>query len=46
MFQEKKDILETTNQSFVLGNFFPNNRTVYEIMWKNAVQADGTQTTV
>jgi len=43
---EKKTILETTNHSFMLGNFSPDNRAVYEIMWKNAVQADGPQITV
>jgi len=42
----KKNILGTTNHSFILGNFFPDNRAVYEIMWKIAVQADGPQMTV
>ena len=27
----------------MFNNFYPDNRTVYEIMWKNAVQPDRSQ---
>ena len=30
----------------MFNNFFPENRVVYEIMWKNIVQADMTQMTI
>jgi len=42
----KKKVLGTTNHSFLLGNFSPDNRSAYEIGWKNGVQADGPQMTV
>ena len=29
---------ENQNTHFVFSNFFPQNRTIYEIMWKNIVE--------
>jgi len=36
---------ETQNTHFVFRNFFFENRSVYEIMWKNMVQSDGLKMT-
>jgi len=41
MFQK----LEGKKHIFIFNNFFPKNRTVYEIMWKNMVQTDRLQMT-
>jgi hypothetical protein len=34
------------NTHFVFSIFFPDNRALYEIIWKNAVQPDITQMTI
>jgi len=36
---------ENQNKPFVFNNFFPENRAVYAIMWKNTVDPDRTQMT-
>jgi hypothetical protein len=33
-----KSCRENQNTHFMFNNFFPDNRTVYEVMWKNTVQ--------
>jgi len=30
----------------MFNNFFPENRSVYEMMWKNVVESDGSQMTI
>jgi len=35
-----KGFLEKRQKKFKFKNFFPENRFVYEIMWKNVVQPD------
>jgi hypothetical protein len=35
---------ENLNTRFVFSNFFSENRAVYEIMWKNVVEADRQMT--
>jgi hypothetical protein len=37
---------ENQNTRFILSKFFPENRTVYEVMWKNVVQPDRPQMTI
>jgi hypothetical protein len=44
MFQAK--VLEKIKTHFMFNNFFPENRAVYEIMWKNMVQPDRPQMAV
>ena len=41
-----KQIVEKIKTYFVFNNFFPENRAVYEVMWKNMVQPDRSQMTV
>ena len=41
-----KSCTENQITHFMFNNFFPENRVVYEIMWKNIVQADMTQMTI
>ena len=36
---------ETQNTYFMLNNFFPENRAVYDIMWKNVVEPDKSHMT-
>jgi hypothetical protein len=38
-----KRFRENQNTVFVFNNFFPENPTVTEIMWKNMVEPDRTQ---
>ena len=48
--QNKKCFTETfrenKNTYIILNNFFPENRTVCEIMWKNVVEPDRLQMTI
>jgi hypothetical protein len=45
MFQAK--VVEKINTHYALNNsFFPENRAVYEIMWKNIVEPDRAQMTI
>jgi hypothetical protein len=37
---------EKQNTHFMLNNLFPEDRAVYEIMWKNMVQPDRPQMTI
>jgi hypothetical protein len=37
---------ENQNTHFLFSNFFPENRAVYEIMWKNVVEPERPQTTM
>jgi hypothetical protein len=37
---------ENQNKHFVFNNFFPENRTLYEILWKNTVKPDRPQMTI
>ena len=37
-----KSCRENENTYFVINNFFPENRTVYEIKSKNVVETEGT----
>jgi hypothetical protein len=39
-------IVENINIRFLLNNFFPENRAVHEIMWKNFVEPDRPQITL
>jgi len=41
-----KSCKESQNTHFVFSNFFPENRAVCEIMWKNMVEPDRPQMTV
>jgi len=38
MFQKKKPCSENQNTHFMFNNFIPENRTVYDITWKNIVE--------
>ena len=40
-----KSCRENQNTHFMFSNFFPENRTVYEIMSKNVVEPEGPQMT-
>jgi hypothetical protein len=40
-----KSSRENHNTHFLFNNFLPENRFLYEIMWKNMVQSDKPQTT-
>jgi len=42
MFQTK--VVQKIKTRFMYNNFFSENRTVYEIVWKDMVLADRTQT--
>jgi hypothetical protein len=37
---------ENQNTNFMFNNFFPENRAVYEIMWKIMAQPDRPQMTI
>jgi hypothetical protein len=37
---------ENQNMRFMFGNFFSENRILYDIMWKNMVQPDRPQKTI
>jgi len=37
---------DSQNTHFVFSSFFPENRTVYEIMWKNMVEPERSQMTI
>jgi hypothetical protein len=37
---------ENQNKRFIFSNFVPENRAVYEIMWKNMVETERPQLTV
>ena len=37
---------ENQNTHFMFNNFFSENRVVYEIMWKNAVEPERPQMTI
>jgi hypothetical protein len=41
-----KSCRENQNTHFMFNNFFPENRAVYEIKWKNMVQPDRPQMTI
>jgi hypothetical protein len=41
-----KSCRENQSTHFMFNNFFPENRAVYEIMWKNMVQRDRPQMTI
>jgi hypothetical protein len=41
-----KGCTENQNTHCVLNNFFPENRAVYEIMWKNIVETGRPQMTI
>jgi len=44
MFQTK--VVEKIKTHFMFNNFFPENRAVYEIMWKNTVEPSRSQMTI
>jgi len=44
MFQTK--VVEKIKTHIVFNNFFPENRAVYEIMWKNTVERGRAQMTI
>jgi hypothetical protein len=44
MFQAK--VIEKIKTYFMFNNFFSDNHAVYEIMWKNIVDADRPQMTI
>jgi hypothetical protein len=44
MFNAK--IVEKIKTHFMFSNLFPENRAVYEIMWRNMVATDRPQATV
>ena len=47
VFQEKKGVVENIKMHIQCSNFFPpENRAVYEIMWKNTVEPDRPQMTI
>jgi hypothetical protein len=37
---------ENRNTHFMFSNFFPQNRTFYETMWKSMLQPDSTRMTI
>jgi len=37
---------EVQNTHFIINNFFPENRAIYEIMWKNVLQSNRLQMTI
>ena len=41
-----KNYRENQNTHFVFSNFFPENRAVHEIMWKNTVERSSPQMTI
>jgi hypothetical protein len=41
-----KSCRENQNTHFVFSNFFSENRTVYEIMWKNNIARDRQQMSI
>jgi hypothetical protein len=41
-----KGCTENQNKHFMFNNFFPENCTVYEIMWKNMAEPDRPHTTL
>jgi hypothetical protein len=40
------DLLCIQNTHFIFNNFFPKNRPVYDITWKNLAQPDRSQMTM
>jgi hypothetical protein len=40
------NVLEKIKKHFTFNIFFPENRAVYEIMWKNMVEPDRPQMTI
>jgi hypothetical protein len=44
MFKIK--VIEKTKTRFIVSNFFPENRAVYEITWKNMVEPERPQMTM
>jgi len=44
MFQTK--VVEEIKTPFMFNNLFPDNRAVYEIMWKYPVEPDSPQMTI
>jgi hypothetical protein len=41
-----RHVVEEIKTDFIFSNFFPENRAVYEIMWKNIVEPDRPLMTV
>jgi len=41
-----KSYKENRNTHFMINNFFPKNRAVYEIMWKSIVESDRPHMTI
>jgi len=39
-------VAEKINTHFMFNNFFPENRVVYEVMWKNTVERGRQQMTI
>jgi hypothetical protein len=42
----RQKVVEEIKTHFMFSNFFPDNRAVYEIMWKNVVEPDRPQVTM
>ena len=43
---EKQNFIYNQNTRFVFSNFFPENRTVHKIRWKNIVERGRSQITI